>query len=266
MIIDISLTTKVGDIIENTYTTIQIARIIGIHSNTVRMYEDLGFIHKPLRKENGYRVFTDIHIEQFKLARTAFQIEALQGGLRKRIVEVVKLSAKGQYDEAILLTKEYITIAQTEIANANEAVDISNAILQGTVTGGNILMKRKDVSDTLGITMDTLRNWEMNGLLKVKRKENGYRVYDEMDIQKLKIIRSLRCANYSLVSILRMINALSQHNDIDVKQVLNTPNGDEEIISVCDKLIVSLNLAKTNAEKILKMLTKMKNKYSNPPL
>ena len=33
--------------------------------------------------------------------------------------------------------------------------------------------------------MDSLRNWEMNGLLTVKRKQNGYRVYTNENIQRL---------------------------------------------------------------------------------
>jgi DNA-binding transcriptional MerR regulator len=44
----------------------------------------------------------------------------------------------------------------------------------------------------------TLRNWELNGLMAIKRRENGYRIYTEEDLMRLKIIRSLRCANYSL--------------------------------------------------------------------
>ncbi len=74
-------------------------------------------------------------------------------------------------------------------------------------------MKQKEVSEYLGITMDSLRNWEMNGLLTVKRRENGYRVYTDEDIQRLKIIRSLRCANYSLEAILRMLQQLSKNPD-----------------------------------------------------
>ena len=68
----------------NTYTTSEVAKIIGIHPNTVRLYEEWGLIPKAERKANGYRVFTDFHIEQFRLARTAFQIEVLQNGLRKK--------------------------------------------------------------------------------------------------------------------------------------------------------------------------------------
>ena len=53
------------------YRTIDVARMIGIHVNTVRLYEKCGLIPKPERLENGYRVFTDLHVEQFKLARAA---------------------------------------------------------------------------------------------------------------------------------------------------------------------------------------------------
>ncbi len=47
----------------NTYTTSEVAKIIGIHPNTVRLYEEWGFISKVERKENGYRIFTDLHID-----------------------------------------------------------------------------------------------------------------------------------------------------------------------------------------------------------
>ena len=65
----------------NTYMTSDVAKIIGIHPNTVRMYEEWGLIPLAERKANGYRVFTDYHIEQLRLARIAFQIEVLQNGL-----------------------------------------------------------------------------------------------------------------------------------------------------------------------------------------
>lgn len=256
---------KVGAIIGSTYKTSELATIIGVHPNTVRKYEALGLIPKPLRKANGYRIFSDFHIDQFRLARTAFQIEILQSGLRKRIVEVVKLSANGQFENAIALANLYIDIIDSEIINANEAVEITNSLLKSSFKEKTTLLKRKDAADILGISMDTLRNWEMNGLLKIKRKENGYRVYDHEDIKKLKIIRSLRCANYSLSSILRMMNTIINNERADVKQVLNTPQNDD-IVSVCDKLIASLNAAKKNAEKIIRILSEMKNKYPNPPL
>ena len=83
-----------------------------------------------------------------------------------------------------------------ERQNAEEAIEIVKQILLSGGIGENSQhMKRKDVSELLDISMDTLRNWEMNGLLTVKRKDNGYRVYTNEDIHRLKIIRSLRCGS-----------------------------------------------------------------------
>ncbi|MDU6336167.1 MAG: MerR family DNA-binding transcriptional regulator, partial [Clostridium sporogenes] len=56
---------------DKVYKTAEVAKRVGVHSNTVRLYEKLDLIPKTNRLPNGYRVFTDYHIEQFKLARTA---------------------------------------------------------------------------------------------------------------------------------------------------------------------------------------------------
>lgn len=90
-----------------TYTTSEVAKIIGIHPNTVRLYEEWKFIPVAERKTNGYRIFTEFHIEQLQFARIAFQIEILQNGLRRRIREIVKASAMREFDKALCMTQEY---------------------------------------------------------------------------------------------------------------------------------------------------------------
>ena len=245
----------------NTYRTAEVASIIGIHPNTVRLYEELGLIPKPKRKPNGYRVFTDFHIKQFRLARLALQVEVLQNGLRKKILQAVKASAAGDFNTALSLTEEYLQQIKQERSNAEKAIIIVKRILSGGAPESVHLFKRKEVSENLGISMDSLRNWEMNGLLTVKRKQNGYRVYTDADIQRLIIIRSLRCANYSLEAILQMLRQLSVNPDTDIETVLNTPKEDSDIISVCDRLIVSLSAAEENAYKILSLLQDMKVRF-----
>ena len=246
----------------NTYTTSDVAKVIGIHPNTVRMYEEWGLIPLAERKSNGYRIFTDFHIEQLRLARIAFQIEVLQNGLRKKVVEIIKLSAKRDFDKALMLAEEYRSQIQREQRNAEESIGIAKQILSGKSAEHTFLLKRKEVSDYLDISMDTLRNWERNGLLQIKRKQNGYRSYTSDDIERLKMIRTLRLANYSLEAILRMLNALEHNPQIDMKQVLNTPQTDSDIVSVCDRLIVSLKDAEENAEKMIIILLEMKEKFS----
>ncbi|MDD7292509.1 MAG: MerR family transcriptional regulator [Clostridiaceae bacterium] len=244
-----------------TYKTAEVAAIIGIHPNTVRLYEKLQLIPKPERLSNGYRVFTDFHIEQCRLVRIAFQVEVLQNGLRKKIVKMIKVSATGDFDAAVLLINEYIKQIRQERTNAEEAIEIVKQLLSGNTQPYTHHLKRKEVSEALNISMDALRNWEMNGLLTVKRKENGYRVYTNDDIQRLKIIRSLRCANYSLEAILRLLRQLDQNPDTDIRAALNTPKQSDDIISVCDRLIVSLSEAEKNAYTILSILQDMKIRF-----
>lgn len=259
------------------YRTSEVAALIGIHPNTVRLYEQWELIPKPERLPNGYRIFTEFHIEQFRLARLAFQVEVLQNGLRRKIVQMIKASAQKDFDTALSLTREYQTQLCQERKNAEEAIRIVQQLLSGNnrntehtadtgpvVTAGETapVWKRKEVSESLGISMDALRNWEMNGLLTVKRKQNGYRIYTEHDIKQLKVIRSLRCANYSLEAILRMLRQVSRNPDADIRKALNTPEQDAEIITVCDKLIVSLSAAEANAAELIQRLQQMKNRFS----
>lgn len=117
----------------NTYKTAEIAAIIGIHPNTVRLYEELELIPKPERKANGYRIFTEFHIAQFQLARLAFKIEVLQNGLRKKVVQMVKVSATGDFDAALVLAQEYLLQIKKERENAEEAIEIVKQVLSGGI-------------------------------------------------------------------------------------------------------------------------------------
>lgn len=244
-----------------TYKTSQVAAIIGIHPNTVRLYEKLKLIPEPKRMANGYRIFTDFHIEQCRLIRIAFQVEVVQNGLRSIIAQMIRTAATGNFDEAILLTNEYIKQIKKEQAEAEEAIEIVKQLLSGNAQVNTQCLKRKEVSEALDISMEALRNWEMNGLLMVKRKNNGYRIYTDEDIRRLKIIRTLRHANFSLESILRLLQHLSRDPDTDIRTTLNTPKQTDDIISVCDELIISLSAAEKNAYKILDLLDEMKVRF-----
>jgi DNA-binding transcriptional MerR regulator len=253
---------------KKSYKTSEVADIIGIHPNTVRLYEDLGLIPKPKRLTNGYRVFTDIHLEQFKLVRTALKVEVLQNGLRKKVIDIIKTSASGDFDQALYLAECYLRQIKKEQKDAEEAITIAEQIIRGNrQNNDSTVFTRKETADRLQTSMDTLRNWEMNGLLTIKRKENGYRIYTDEDIRVLKIIRSLRCGNYSLAAILRMVNALSNNPGVSIREVINTPKESDDIVSACDQLLTSLRDAENNAIKMLTQLEKIKKiSYINPPL
>lgn len=241
-----------------TYRTSEVAAIIGVHPNTVRLYEKIGFISPPDRLSNGYRSYSELHISQMRLARTAMHMEVLQNGLRKKAVEIARLSALLDFDAATKAAEEYSSMIDKEIFRARSAISSVEKILGRSIACSDTLLTRKQAAAQLGITSDTLRNWEMNGLVKIKRMQNGYRVYNAADMEKLTVIRTLRCANYSLSAILRLMNNLSADMELSVSDVLNTPSSDEEIISVCDRLLEALAVAKEDACSILSQLIQIK--------
>lgn len=251
-----------------TYKTSEIAKHIGIHANTVRLYEDMALIPKPERRANGYRVFTPLHLEQIKLVRMALSVEVLQNGLRKQAVSIIKTAAAGAFTEALRMTDAYAKQIDREILHAEEALCIVRALMQGeNVPQGGALLSRKEVAQRLQISMDAIRNWEMNGLLSIKRRQNGYRMYSEADMRHLAIIRSLRCGNYSLAAILRMLHAVSSDPGTDIRRAIDTPDDEDDIISVCDRLLTSLQFAKRNAADMQSHLLNMQKQFGiNPPL
>ena len=72
--------------------------------------------------------------------------------------------------------------------------------------------------------------------------------------------RSAYC--YSLEAIRRLLQQLSKNPNTDIRVALNTPKQTEDIISVCDRLIISLSDAETNAKFLLEMLQEMKILFS----
>lgn len=246
----------------------------GVHVNTIRFYEEIGFITKPERDPNGYRVYTPLQLAQCRLVRLAMKAEVLQNGLRKKAVAIIRRCAALDYDASLAAAEEYRQMIDTEIQNAKRAVATVEALLKKEAPREGGALKRRDAAKTLCVTAETLRVWERNGLLSVKRRENGYRVYNAADMDRLNIIRTLRCAGFSLAAVLRLLNGLEQDREMtlrggesslenrSVEALLNTPDAQEEILSVCDRLILSLQSTAADAQALWEMLGEIKDKFS----
>lgn len=236
------------------YTTKEIADIIGIHVNTVRFYEEQGFLTPPKRLKNGYRIYTVLQLEQCRVVRMAMRAEVLQNGLRNQVVKIVRLCANLDMDASLREAYIYQEMIQQEINNARAAITTVEQCLNRKNDNNDIMLKRIDAAKVLGVTPETLRTWERSNLINIKRSQNGYRVYSGEDMERLNIIRTLRCAGYSLSAILRLLCHLDGCIDCSVEVILNTPEEDEDIISVCDRLIISLQNTAVDAKKLVLML------------
>ena len=88
-----------------TYSTSEIAEIMGIHPNTVMLYEKWGYIAPVQRKENGYRVYTETHLEQMKLVRMALISGWIKYYMRFEVINIIRSAAKGDLVKALEAAK-----------------------------------------------------------------------------------------------------------------------------------------------------------------
>ena len=251
---------KGGKIVE-TYRTTQIAKMIGVHPNTIRFYEQMKLLPVIPRTDSGYRIFNERHVEQLRLLRTAFKAEIISNKLRHEVYEIIKTSAKSATDDAYQLTQKYLEHLCEEKEKAEEAINsVINSLETRSFTSEEKKYKsRLDIAKTLDITVDVLRNWERNGLISIPKNAKGQREYGLNEINRLKIIRILRNAHYSMMSILRMLNRLDQ-GEVDVRQIIDTPHEDEDIICAADRYITALTLAEKDALEMLNLLDAMRKR------
>ncbi|HYE84502.1 MAG TPA: MerR family transcriptional regulator [Clostridia bacterium] len=238
--------------------TSEIAKAVGVHPNTVRLYEELGFLQTVPRSIKGYRLYTKEHLEQMRLARIAMRCEFVEGNIRKRAASVVRTAAKGDLKEALQMAYGYLAHIRNERSKAEEALELSQKWISGEFPADSgVYYKRTDVARLLEVSIDVLRNWERNGLVNIPRSVNNYRAYGPVEISRLKIIRTLRAANYSMMAILRMMKYIDTGKKGDMRGVLNTPLPEEDVVGAADRWISALTETEEDAKEVILQLEKM---------
>src|SRR4030042_3800099 len=245
------------------YKTSEIAEAAGVHPNTVRLYENLGLLQPVRRGKNNYRLYTLAHMEQMCLARIALKSACVEGNIRKLAISIIKTAAKGTLRLPLEEAYDYLTHIKNEQSKAAEAL----AILQKWMNKKNepgatdIFLGRGDTSRILGVSIDALRNWERNGLLDVPRNsENGYRMYGPKEIDRAKVIRTLRTETHSMIAILRMLKSVDTNSrETGILKIVSTPQPDEDMVYATDRWILTLSETEKNAKELITQIKRMIN-------
>ncbi|WP_337035442.1 MerR family transcriptional regulator [Paenibacillus illinoisensis] len=80
-------------------------------------------------------------------------------------------------------------------------------------------MTRGELAKCTGVSMATLRYYEDNGILPApRRSSNGYRLYTEDYLVKIKFIKDTQALGYSLKEIQKNLQLLSQE-DMESEQL-----------------------------------------------
>ena len=111
------------------------------------------------------------------------------------------------------------------------------------------------------ITIDILRNWDRNGLIDIPRDpSNGYRRYGAREISRLRVIRMLSRAGYSLSAILRMLIQLDRGETRDLRHALDAPRPDEDAYTASDRWISTLTDHEQRAHTIIALVEEISQK------
>jgi DNA-binding transcriptional MerR regulator len=222
--------------------TTDIAYALAVHPNTVRQYEAWGLLPPIPRSPSGYRLFTEMHLDQMRLARSTMAYTWLGGDISRTSYGMIRQAAEGDLGGALELAYQVMVLVQAERAQAEVAVSLLERWAQGTVTDATTRkMRIGEVAEYLNVTSDMLRNWERNGLIYVPRNpKNGYRIYGAKEISRLRVIRVLRRSRYSMMAILRMLLQLDGGEREGLRLALDTPRSDEDIGHATDKWLTTL--------------------------
>ena len=244
------------------YSTLQVARAVGVHPNTVRLYEVWGFLPLVPRAPNGYRLYAEFHVDQMRFARTA-----LHGGwpgrnIRESAVALVRQSASGDLGGALEHAYHHLALVQAERAQAEGAANLLERWAQGMAIDTTPKPLRiKEAAQLLGVTSDMLRNWERNGLLKVPRDpHNRYRCYGAAELDRVRVIRTLSRAGYSNMAILRMLRRLDAGKRHNLREALDTPDLREDVFTAADHWLTTLQSQEQRAKDMIAQLAAMISK------
>jgi DNA-binding transcriptional MerR regulator len=179
--------------------------------------------------------------------------------LRQSALALVCLSASGDLGGALEEAYHYLALVRAERAQAEGAVAFLERWADGVIADStDDLLRIGQAAQLLGVTTDMLRNWERNGLVAVPRdRRNGYRLYGAAEIGRLRVIRMLRRAKYSVMSILRMLIHLDRGHTEDLRAVLDTPRPDEDAYTASDRWLSTLSDLEDRALGIISQLERM---------
>ena len=140
-------------------TTSQIAKAVGVHPNTVRLYEEWGLLPEIPRTPSGYRKFSPAHLDQMQLARHAMAFTWMGGEIRRTAYEMVYSGVRGDWGGALELAYRIRTLIQAEQAQADAAADF----LERWAAGAHVDTTEKSmwigqVAELLDVSRDRLRN------------------------------------------------------------------------------------------------------------
>lgn len=237
------------------YQIKEIAAKTGVKAGTVRFYEKCGFLETVERMPNKYRVFNERHVYQIRVCSLVF------GGfvntrLRKISMDIIVAAKDWDLEAYDRAAQNYRRAIEQNITGTKKAVSIVTKQIKPEENDQREYSK-KEAAELLGVTPETIRNWERNGLLAQKAPYSR-RLYKEDEIRRMYMIRFLLDTGYSCMAILRFLTEYDAGMSQKAAGFLLGTAEDEELRSRADRYLRSLMRAKKQADDLCRLLADMK--------
>jgi DNA-binding transcriptional MerR regulator len=196
-------------IVHNYLRTLDLAQAGQISVQQVRNYEANGFIPPAERGPSGYRLYTQKHLVAIKTARS------LVGGYGwQRALAIMQAVHRGELSVALALIDErHAELASKRLQFEQTLAALSTLAAQSAPLSPTRHAQRLRVGEAakqMGVQVSALRFWEQQGLLNpVRDKSSRYRLYDEQQMLRLRVVALLRDAGYGFSAIHLALDELS---------------------------------------------------------
>jgi DNA-binding transcriptional MerR regulator len=113
----------------------------------------------------------------------------------------------------------------------------------------------REAAAVVDASVGQIRNWERNNIVETPRDpQNGHRFYTSGEIGRLRVVRTLLLAGYSMTAILRMTVALDGGRRADLRGALDTLRPGEEALTAFDRWLSSLAEQEARAATLVRLL------------
>lgn len=195
-------------IVRSYYRTSDLARAVQISVQQVRNYEASGYLPPAERSPSGYRRYTARHLAALTTARALI---GAYGG--PRALEMMQAAHADRLAQALALIDERhaeLAAARQQLGQTEAALSVLAALQPPDRHAHAPARLRVGAAARLvGVRVSAVRFWEDQGLLQPAREPGSrYRLYDERQLRRLRIIVLLRQANHDFAAIRATIDEL----------------------------------------------------------
>jgi DNA-binding transcriptional MerR regulator len=199
---------------------IDLARTAGLGVSQIRTYERVGFLPPAERGANGYRRYTEAHVEALRVARIVIAGYGWQHALA-----VLRAVHAGDRAEVFTLVNARHAALDQQHTRLKVAVETTEAVLNRQPESPQARVKPaariREAAATVGVRTSALRFWEQQGLLHPERDPaTGYRRYDADQLARLNVIALLRDVDYNADAIRSVLDELASGRPDQIRQAL----------------------------------------------